>query len=84
MFCDDCNLFGVPIPENTDTCGNCGNHNVFIYYAVVCPATLSDEEAGALLACIGLSVGVVGANPTNDLAFRVVERIRASRPARQR
>jgi len=48
MFCDDCALYGVPIPENTDTCGNCGSHNITVYYpaaqplravdgAVVCP-----------------------------------------------
>jgi len=32
MRCWDCYMWGTPVPENTDTCGNCGGHNVSIYY----------------------------------------------------
>lgn len=34
MFCEDCTLMGVPVPENNDTCGNCGSHNVTVYEPV--------------------------------------------------
>ena len=32
MHCWECHMWGTPIPENTDTCGNCGGHDVTIYY----------------------------------------------------
>lgn len=34
MFCEDCTLMGVPVPENNDTCGNCGSHNVTVFLPV--------------------------------------------------
>jgi hypothetical protein len=32
MHCWNCYAWGIPTPENTDTCGNCGGLDVTIYY----------------------------------------------------
>ena len=32
MHCWECHMWGTPMPENKDTCGNCGGHDVTIYY----------------------------------------------------
>lgn len=34
MFCEDCTLIGIPMPENNNTCGNCGSHNVTVFLPV--------------------------------------------------
>lgn len=46
MFCDDCTLYGVPVPQNTDTCGNCGSHNVTVFYPSAQPARALDGACG--------------------------------------
>ena len=47
MRCWDCYTWGTPVPENVDTCGNCGGHSVTIYYPAICPTMLAPDKGQA-------------------------------------
>jgi len=45
MRCWDCLMWGIPAPDNLDTCGNCGGHSVMVYYPAICPTPLAADFA---------------------------------------
>ena len=45
MFCEDCTLMGIPVPENNDICGNCGSHNVTVFLPVSGLTSVAAKES---------------------------------------
>ena len=52
MRCWDCLMWGIPAPENVDTCENCGGHSVTVYYPSICPTPLAVDGATPFCQCV--------------------------------